>query len=57
MAPAPDLDASDATMAHAAIPSRSFASGRYAIVRALPAGGQKIVYVVRDTVITPPALD
>ncbi|MDP9236001.1 MAG: protein kinase [Chloroflexota bacterium] len=49
MAPASELEASDATVAHGAIPPRTFASGRYAVVRVLPEGGQKIVYLVRDT--------
>ncbi len=51
MAPASELEASDATVAHGAIPSRTFASGRYAVVRVLPEGGQKIVYLVRDTAL------
>ncbi len=51
MAPASELEASDGTVAHGAIPSRTFASGRYAVVRVLPEGGQKIVYLVRDTVL------
>jgi tetratricopeptide (TPR) repeat protein len=51
MALEPGSDALDATTAAETPAGRTFASGRYAVVRVLPEGGQKIVYLVRDTVL------
>ncbi|MDP9236548.1 MAG: alpha/beta fold hydrolase [Chloroflexota bacterium] len=38
----------DATMTVSPAPARSFASGRYAVLRVIGEGGQKVVYLVRD---------
>jgi len=47
----PGSDALEATTAGGTPTGRSFAAGRYDVVRVLPEGGQKLVYLVRDTVL------
>ena len=41
----------EATMQVDAPPAQTFASGRYVVQRILPEGGQKTVYLVRDTLL------
>ncbi|MDP9237002.1 MAG: AAA family ATPase [Chloroflexota bacterium] len=51
VAAGPGSDALEATTAGETPVARTFASGRYVVVRALPEGGQKTVFVVRDTAL------
>ncbi len=51
MAPAPESESSDATIVASVPAERSFASGRYVVLRVLPEGGQKTVYVVHDSAL------
>ena len=51
MTPAPESRPVDHTIVLGVPAERSFASGRYVAVRVLPEGGQKTVYLVRDTLL------
>jgi predicted ATPase len=49
MAAAPESGSSDATIVAGVLAGRSFDSGHYVSLRVLPEGGQKTVFLVRDT--------
>ena len=47
----PEPDPADLTMTAGSLPARTFASGRYVVLRPLGAGGQKSVYLVHDNAL------